>query len=146
MDWLATLACLRAASLGADAQAVAAAEIRDATYAAERGEAWAVEWVESPAWEIAHEIVGWRGVADLTRRMVLSGARRAMYGAETPARTAAEILADADLLAAEYREAGSSLVRCAARLGVSKPTVWRAMRRAGIARQAAHRPRQQEAA
>ncbi len=146
MDWLTTLATLRAASLGAEAQAVATAEIREATYAAERGERWAVQWVESPAWEIAHEIVGWRDAADLTRRMVLSGARRATYGAEAPVRTASEILADAALLTAEYEAAGRSTVRCAARLGVSRWMLRDRMQAHGIAKQAAHRPRRQEAA
>lgn len=146
MDWLTTLATLRAASLGAEAQAVTTAEIREATYAAERGERWAVQWVESPAWDIAHEIVGWRDVADLTRRMVLSGARRATYGTEAPIRTADEILADAALLAAEYEAAGRSVRVCGARLGVSHMRVSRALRRLGLDHRAAGHPVAQEAA
>lgn len=140
-DWLTTLATLRSASLGAEAQSVAAGEIREATYAAERGERWAVAWVESPAWEIAHEMVGWRDVAPVTRRMVLSGARRAMYGAEAPVRTAAEILADAALLADAYREAGYSTRRCGARLGVSDVTIRRAARDLRVTLRRPGRPR-----
>lgn len=136
-DWLTLLADLRVATLareGLDARAVTAAEIKEATDAAERGEEWAREWVESPAWDVAHEIVGWRDYAPLHRWMVLTAPRK-------PGPAAAEILRDAALLAAEYEAAGRSTQRCAVRLGVSKPTVIDWMGRHGIARQATGRPR-----
>lgn len=148
-DWLTVLADLRVAALareGLDARAVTATEIKEATDAAERGQEWAIEWVASPAWDVAHEIVGWRDVAPLTRRMVLSGARRVMYGTEAPVRTAAEILADAALLADAYREAGYSTRRCGARLGVSDVTIRRAARDLRVTLRRPGRPAMKEAA
>jgi hypothetical protein len=136
-DWLSLLATLRSGALareGLDARAV--------TDAAERGEAWAIAWVDSPAWDVAHEIVGWRDFAGLHRWMVLTAPRKSVY---VP--SAAEILASAALLAAEYEACERSTERLAVRLAVSARTVCRRMDRLGIARQAAHRPRlHQEAA
>ena len=142
MDWLATLAELRIATLardGLDARDETAREVREVTDAARRGEPDAREWIESPAWDIAHEILGWRSFAALHRRIAL-----APQVVGDP--TSAEVLASAALLAAAYEAAGCSARRCGARLGVSDITVRRAAVRLGVELRHAGRPVHQEAA
>jgi len=56
---------------GRNARAVAASELLEVIHAAQSGHAWAIEWINSPAWEIWHYLVGEGERAEQHRQTIL---------------------------------------------------------------------------
>lgn len=122
-------ACLRAAGLSeSDVREIAAREIRDAIEDARQGDAGAVEWIDSPAWDVACHLLGRGEVADRWRRIALE-----RITAEAGAPSPAETLREAATLLARWRAAGCSERAVARDLRVSRATVAKWIARAHIA-------------
>lgn len=119
-------ACLRAAGLSeSDVREIAAREIRDAIEDARQGDAGAVEWIDSPAWDVACHLIGRGEVAERWRRIALE-----RITAEAGAPSPAETLREAAALLARWRAAGCSERAVARDLRVSRTTVRKWIERA----------------
>lgn len=135
-------ACLRAAGLSEhDVRELAAREIRDAIEDARKGDAGAVEWIDSPAWDVACHMLGRGGVAADWRRVAL-----ARITAEAGAPGPEETLREAAALLARWRAVGCSERALARDLRVSRATVAKWIARAHTADGLAAAPGDREAA
>lgn len=127
--WITYLAAERDAHLRAqghtehDVREITAREIRTAIRDAERGDAGAREWIESPAWDVACALLGRGEVADRYRRVVLAGLgeQRVDTGA---------LLRDGARLLALWRESGCSDRATARAVGCNIHTLQKWRRRA----------------
>lgn len=139
---VAYLAAEYAATHGLSARAEAASELLEVVHAAQCGQAWAIEWIESPAWEVLHTVIGEGERAEVRRREILG-----RILAEAGAPTYAEVEAELDRFRVAW-EAHRTVGGVARACGVS----WRTARARiacvinGTQPRGVGRPRQQEAA